>query len=197
MEVDMEKLLEKFNNKKMIENLVIFLILAIIVMIVINTLFDGNKGNKSTGTNTIIPTSVGNSTKKDGYETDLEQKLESILSKINGAGKVSVMISYANEVLKTPMTDVKTTTTVVSEKDSNGGERKTEETSTEENVIYEQNGNDKTPMIKQSVLPEIVGVIVVASGATSISVKEDLIKAVTAAVDVPNHRIQVFAGASN
>ena len=193
----MEKLLEKFNNKKMIENLVIFLILAIIVMIVINTLFDGNKGNKSTGTNTIIPTSVGNSTKKDGYETDLEQKLESILSKINGAGKVSVMISYANEVLKTPMTDVKTTTTVVSEKDSNGGERKTEETSTEENVIYEQNGNDKTPMIKQSVLPEIVGVIVVASGATSVSVKEDLIKAVTAAVDVPNHRIQVFAGASN
>ncbi len=193
----MEKLLEKFNNKKMIENLVIFLILAIIVMIVINTLFDGNKGNKSTGTNTIIPTSIGNSTKKDGYETDLEQKLESILSKINGAGKVSVMISYANEVLKTPMTDVKTTTTVVSEKDSNGGERKTEETSTEENVIYEQNGNDKTPMIKQSVLPEIVGVIVVASGATSVSVKEDLIKAVTAAVDVPNHRIQVFAGASN
>ncbi len=193
----MEKLLEKFNNKKMIENLVIFLILAIIVMIVINTLFDSNKGNKSTGTNAIIPTSVENSTKKDGYETDLEQKLESILSKINGAGKVSVMISYANEILKTPMTDVKTTTTVVSEKDSNGGERKTEETSTEENVIYKQNGNDKAPMIKQSVLPEIVGVIVVASGATSISVKEDLIKAVTAAVDVPNHRIQVFAGASN
>ena len=86
---------------------------------------------------------------------------------------------------------------MVSEKDSNGGERKTEETSTEENVIYKQNGNDKAPMIKQSVLPEIVGVIVVASGATSISVKEDLIKAVTAAVDVPNHRIQVFAGASN
>lgn len=193
----MEKLLEKFNNKKMVENLVIFLILAIIVMIVINTLFDSNKGNKSTGTNAIIPTSVENSTKKDGCETDLEQKLESILSKINGAGKVSVMISYANEILKTPMTDVKTTTTVVSEKDSNGGERKTEETSTEENVIYKQNGNDKTPMIKQSVLPEIVGVIVVASGATSVSVKEDLIKAVTAAVDVPNHRIQVFAGASN
>lgn len=194
--MNMEKLLEKFNNKKMIENLVIFLILAVIVMIVINTLFDGNKGNKNMGTNAIISTNGGSSAKKDGYEDDLEQKLESILSKINGAGKVSVMISYANEVLKTPMTDVKTTTTVISEKDSNGGERKTEETSTEENVIYEQNGNDKTPMIKQSILPEIVGVIVVASGATSVSVKEDLIKAVTAAVDVPNHRIQVFAGAS-
>lgn len=184
----MDKLLEKFNNKKMIENLVIFLILAIIVLIVINTFFDNNQSNKNANL-------VQTVSKKDSITGDvnLEKKLEGILSKINGAGKVSVMVSYSNEVLKQPMTDVKTTTTVVSEKDSNGGERKTEETSTEENVIYEQNGNNKTPMLKQNVLPTIIGVIVVADGAGNTNVKENLIRAVTAAVDVPNHRIQVFA----
>lgn len=184
----MEKLLEKFNNKKMIENLGIFLILAVIVLIVINTLFDNNNNNK----NVNLVQTVSN---KDNVvsDTNLERKLEGILSKISGAGKVSVMISYSNEVLKQPMTDVKTTTTVVSEKDSNGGERKTEETSTEESVIYEQNGNSKTPMLKQNVLPTIIGVIVVADGAGNTSVKESLIRAVTAAVDVPDHRIQVFA----
>lgn len=184
----MDKLLEKFNNKKMIENLVIFLILAIIVLIVINTFFDNNQSNKNANL-------VQTVSKKDSSTGDvnLEKKLEGILSKINGAGKVSVMVSYSNEVLKQPMTDVKTTTTVVSEKDSNGGERKTEETSTEENVIYEQNGNNKMPMLKQNVLPTIIGVIVVADGAGNTNVKENLIRAVTAAVDVPNHRIQVFA----
>lgn len=184
----LDKLLEKFNNKKMIENLVIFLILAIIVLIVINTFFDNNQSNKNANL-------VQTVSKKDSFTGDvnLEKKLEGILSKINGAGEVSVMVSYSNEVLKQPMTDVKTTTTVVSEKDSNGGERKTEETSTEENVIYEQNGNNKTPMLKQNVLPTIIGVIVVADGAGNTNVKENLIRAVTAAVDVPNHRIQVFA----
>ena len=48
-------------------------------------------------------------------------------------------------------------------------------------------------MLKQNVLPTIIGVIVVADGAGNTNVKENLIRAVTAAVDVPNHRIQVFA----
>ena len=91
------------------------------------------------------------------------------------------------------MTDTKVTTTVVSEKDSNGGERKTEETSTEENIIYEESNNLKSPVVKQSILPEIVGVIVVAEGANNIAVKENLIKAVEATVNVPSHRIQVFS----
>lgn len=183
----MEKLFEKFNNKKLLENLVIFLILAIIVLIVINSLFDNNENSNLTTnvaiTNDIIQPKV-----------ELEKKLENILSKIDGAGKVYVMISYSNGLLSAPMTDVKTTTTIVSEKDSNGGERKTEETSTEENVIYEQEGNNKVPMIKQEILPNAIGVIVVAEGASNAMIKEKLINAVAATIDVPSHRIQVFAG---
>lgn len=184
----MEKLFEKFNNKKLLENLVIFLILAIIVLIVINSLFDSNTKNSNS-----VVTVMASSDNIAQEKADLEKKLENILSKISGAGKVYVMVSYSNGVLSTPMTDVKTTTTIVSEKDSNGGERKTEETSTEENVIYEQEGNNKMPMIKQEVLPSVIGVIVVAEGANNVAVKEKLINAVTAAIDVPSHRIQVFA----
>lgn len=182
----MEKILEKLNNKKSIENLVIFLVVCIIVMIVINTLTNEKEyvSNEIEST-AIIPHTV--------IEKNLETKLADILSMISGAGKVDVMISYINEVEKIPMTDMKVTTTVVSEKDSNGGERKTEETSTEENIIYEETNNLKSPVVKQSILPEIVGVIVVAEGASNIAVKENLIKAVEATVNVPSHRIQVFS----
>lgn len=182
----MEKLLEKFNNKKSIENLVIFLVLCIIVMIVINALTDEKESVLNNTESSIIFTNTAS-------EKTLETKLAEILSMINGAGKVDVMISYVNEVEKIPMTDTKVTTTVVSEKDSNGGERKTEETSTEENIIYEESNNLKSPVVKQSILPEIVGVIVVAEGANNIAVKENLIKAVEATVNVPSHRIQVFS----
>lgn len=184
----MEKLLEKFNNKKLIENLVIFLILAIIVMIVINSLFKGENKENENKVNY-----VQNISKDVSYDNSLEERLENILSLISGAGKVNVMISYLNQKNDIPMTDTKVTTTIISEKDSNGGERKTEETNSEETIIYEQNSSDKSPVIKQSILPEVVGVIVVAEGANNSIVKENLVNAVSAVISVPSHRIQVFA----
>lgn len=183
----MDKLFEKLNQKKMIENLVIFLILAVIVMIVINSLY-GSTENSGSVTNT-----VSNELIQVSAVLTLEEKLSYILSQISGAGKVDVMISYKNEVQKIPMTDIKTTTTITNEKDSNGGERKTEQTNKEESVIYEEAGSNKIPVIQQNVLPEVIGVIVVADGAGSLIVKENLVKAVEATIDVPSHHIQVFA----
>ncbi len=182
----MDKIIEKFTSKRTIENLIIFLILLIIMFIAINSLTKPvEEVNSYVDLSTI-------ENKKISKET-LEEKLEKILSMIKGAGEVHVMISYVNEIEKIPMTDTKITTTVISEKDSNGGERKTEETSTEESIIYEENSNLKNPVIKQNILPEVIGVIVVAEGAYDTNVKENLIKAVEATVDVPSHRIQVFS----
>ncbi len=190
----MEKLLEKLNNKKMIENAVIFLILAIIVMIVINSVFsteDNQKNDVGNSTNELLEQT--NSKNLNVEKSELSKELEEILSLISGAGKVSVMISYKNDTEKIPMIDTKVTTTIVSEKDSGGGERKTEETNTEESVVFEENGNSKNPVIKHEINPQVVGVVVVAEGASNNVVKENLIKAVEAAIDVPSHRIQVFA----
>ena len=41
---------------------------------------------------------------------------------------------------------------ITNEKDNNGGERKTEETSTEESIIYEENSNVKIPVVKQKYI---------------------------------------------
>lgn len=182
----MDKIIEKFTSKKTIENLIVFLILLIVIFLAINSLTKPVEEVSSyVDVSTIENSKI--------YEETLEEKLEKILSMIKGAGEVHVMISYVNEIEKIPMTDTKITTTVISEKDSNGGERKTEETSTEESIIYEENSNLKNPVIKQNILPEVIGVIVVAEGAYDTVVKENLIKAVEATVDVPSHRIQVFS----
>lgn len=190
----MEKLLEKLNNKKMIENAVIFLILAIIVMIVINSIFS-TEDDKEKDVSNVADAQLKqmNSKNLSVGKNELSKELEEILSLINGAGKVSVMVSYKNDTEKVPMIDTKVTTTIVSEKDSGGGERKTEETNTEESIVFEENGSSKNPVIKHEINPQVIGVIVVADGASNNVVKENLIKAVEAAIDVPSHRIQVFA----
>lgn len=182
----MNKLLEKFNitNKKGIENLVIFLVLVIIVMVVINSLFTENEE--------VIVQTV-NKEVINNKNDEVEQKLENILSTIKGVGKVNVMVSYKNTIEKVPIYDTKEITTVTNEKDNNGGERKTEETNREYTVIFEEGNNNKTAMIKQNIMPEIVGVIVTAEGAENNLIKENIINAVVAVTNIPNHKIQVFA----
>ena len=182
----MEKLLDKFNltSKKGIENLVIFLVLVIIVMVVINSLF--LEENEE-----VMPTL--NNVKTETTSDLLESKLKNILSSINGIGNVEVMVSYTNSLEKVPLYDTKEITTITEEIDSNGGERKTQEISNEYKIIYEENNNGKSAVIKQSIMPEIIGVIVTAEGAENSSIKENIINAVVAVTSVPSHKIQVFA----
>lgn len=185
----MEKLLSKIkdgNSKRQIENIVIFIILLIIVIIVINSLFENDDAE-------VVDTNIVEIEKDNFKSNDLESKLNRILSKISGVGSVDVMISYSNTVEQVPMYDLKESTTTVEESDVNGGTRKTKETLNEQNIIYEEKSSTRLPAIKQTVMPEIIGVIVVAEGSNNSVVKENIKNAVTAAVDIPSHRIQVFA----
>lgn len=182
--------LEKIKNgqqKKIIENSVIFLMLFIIIIIVMNTIFKNDELTNTVSTQTIIEPEVVKN-KKSG----IEEQLEEILSLIDGAGKVDVMVSYLNGIEQIPMYDEKISTTVTEESDKEGGKRKTEQTSNEHTVIFEEKNNTKIAVIQQNIMPEIIGVVVVADGANNVKTKENIIKAVEATVNVPSHRIQVF-----
>ncbi len=184
----MEKLLSKFkdlSNKKQIENVVIFLVLLVIVIIVINSLF----GEEEMADENVQEVAVV----LEQSENDLEKSLKNILSKISGVGSVDVMVAYSNTIMQVPMYDTKENTTVVEESDKNGGVRKTKEVANEQSIIYEEKNSTKVPAIKQTIMPEVVGVIVVAEGAESQVVKENIKNAVEAVVNISAHRIQVFA----
>ena len=183
----MEKLLDKFISKKKVENLITFLVLLVILIVSLNSIY-GKEDNE----NEIINSEVHQSTKNATYKSEFEMRLENILSKISGAGEVSVMVSYESEIKKIPMMDTKNTTTITSEKDSSGGERKTEEKNQEQIVIYESNGSSKSPVIQEYTVPKVLGVIVVAEGARDASVKEKIINAVSSVTDVASHKIQVL-----
>lgn len=109
---------------------------------------------------------------------DLENRLKKILEKVEGAGKVSVMITY------------KTTNEKVVEKDT-----KTSEKTSEQETVYEEgDGREKTPYISMEKYPKAEGVVVVAEGADSAIVVRNLTEAVLALFDVDTHKIKIMKG---
>ena len=188
-----EKDKEEGNNKKKIENLVFFVVVLIITIVVINVIWNDkniSKDTKEVDNNKKLAAAnqVQIQTGQVSQEQTLSQKLESILSKIQGVGDVNVFINYSESSEVVAMYKSSTT----EETDTSGGVRKVQETDSQKDVIFQENNGVKTPMTKKVVEPKIEGAIITAKGASNIDVKTNIIQAVEAATGLATHKIQVF-----
>jgi len=186
----LEKIKNIFNNKeKRIENLVSFLVILVITLIVINKILKGdNKSSKNYKNETgveLATETVSTSNNSD----DLELKLEKILSKINGVGKVSVLITYSESSTLVPIYNVSSSTSTVEEKDTSGGTRTTETQNNQKDVITDGTSNVIT---EKMIKPIVEGAIITAQGAEDSVVKSNIISAVEAVTGIATHKIQVF-----
>ena len=128
------------------------------------------------------------------YITLLEERLTGILSNISGAGKVQVMITARATREKVVEKDVTQSASQVSESDSSGGTRVTEESSYSETSLYTgaASGQDSgTPYVVKELVPDIEGVVVAAQGAGDEYVIDEITQAVSVLFDLPVHKIKV------
>lgn len=194
-----KKLLKNEKSNKMGENLIILIIIGVIIIIAGSTLFGEGEKSKKDIAGKKVENKLDEKTEEvsvigvNDEKTDLEKDIENILSKINGAGKVEVMVTYLSGREIVPYSDVKKSDEMTDEKDSAGGTRKINQSSYESQIAYEDSGSGvKKPIILKELLPQVKGVVVVADGAGDPVVKECLINAVRVLLDVPVHKIQVF-----
>lgn len=127
---------------------------------------------------------------KEDYAEYLEHKLEQVLGQMEGVGKVSVMVTVADqgeEIIEKDKTEHMST---VTNTDSGSMEMTTEKESGEE-TVYEESGGEKAPYVSKEILPEIEGVLVVAEGGDSPRIVSDISDAVKALFQVEAHRIKV------
>lgn len=126
----LDKIKEKFkpkegeNNKRKIENLVLFVIILIVTIVAINYIWNGDNNKSDTITNDAsgkrlaseenIITDNTTTSSSDG----IEEKLENILSNIKGVGEVKVLITYSQTSRVIPMYDEDTSSTITEETDS-------------------------------------------------------------------------------
>ncbi len=150
-------------NKKL--QYVIVLVLSVLVIVIFCINFKSGDNNLQNSTTDIV----------SNYVNQLEIRLSDNLSKVKGAGKVSVIIS-----IKSGMETVlaMNTTTTVTE---NG-------TFIEETPIIL---NGKTVVLKE-LYPEITGVLIVAEGADNISVLKKIQQATTSLLDIEINQIEIL-----
>ena len=191
---------EQCNNKRKIENLVFLVIILIITVVIINYVWSGDKSSNKKVTNsagkqlatTNSSQTLASSQNSSTESISLEEKLEDILSKIEGVGSVKVFINYSESSETVAMYNENSKTSTTEETDKSGGTRKVEQTDSQKEVIYQEQNGTKTPIVQKTVEPKIEGAIITAKGAGDINVKTSIIQAVEAATGLATHKIQVF-----
>lgn len=125
------------------------------------------------------------------YAAYLESKLKNVLSMIEGVGSAEVIVTLKNSSEKIVDKEYSQIENQLEETDNTGGTRKSSEQSYEENTVLvgEDNG---TPYVLQEIMPEIEGILVVAEGADSAVIEEQITDALAALFGISPHKIRVL-----
>lgn len=158
----------KNDNKKNIENLVVFLALLIITIIAINTIFGEKKEQKEDDTSyKVLAEQVDpniNSNKIESNEYNLQDELKDILSKIQGVGNVDVLITYSETSSISPIYNESQAISTTEEQDTEGGKRTIESTNLNKEIVFEEKNGENHLITEKIVMPKVEGAIVIAEG---------------------------------
>ncbi len=184
----MQDFMQKIKEKKLKRSDWLILVLAgiLILIIALPTDTKGKKQAEEAKENI----SKENNTMEVSKD-EIEQKLEDILEKIDGAGEVKVMITYQDSGTQVVEKDKNTSANSVEESDSTGGVRSTKEQQLQESTVYEEADAGNTPFVSKELLPKVEGILIVASGGDNQKVKQNISEAVLALFQVEAHRIKI------
>lgn len=163
-------------------------VLIIVIIIAILVLAFGNFGGENKNSQKTV-TEKESSLQIEDYIAENESRLEEILTAVQGAGRVKVMITVSEKSEKVVATDKKSQTKQEVEKENSVRDSVQESTT----VIY-GSGTEEKPFVIKEKLPAISGVVVAATGAGDEGVKLELYEAVKALYGLSGHRIKIVKG---
>ena len=130
--------------------------------------------------------------KEEYIVNQLEERLEEILSSMQGVGAVRVMITLASQGEKIVEKDIPLERNNIVENDSGGGSRSTSEMYSKEETVYTVNSEgDKVPYVTKEKSVEVAGVSVVAQGGDQALVQKNISDVIQALFGIEEHKIKV------
>lgn len=123
------------------------------------------------------------------YLAMLEDKVSAILSQVEGAGAVSVMLMTQAGAENIVLYDKDSEEKSIHESDAGGGSRNQNEQRSTQSVALV---DGEMPYVTQQLLPAITGALIVAEGAGNPSVRAELTGAVQALFSLETHKIKVL-----
>ncbi|MBE5872891.1 MAG: stage III sporulation protein AG [Lachnospiraceae bacterium] len=177
------------------DNLIVLVLLGVLLFVISLPTKTDDRVNEERNSiqltdNTVVETVALGKSKTD-YVEELEERLQTILSDVEGVGKVTVMITLkASEELVLEK-DESVNRSNTSEEDSEGGKRTVSQLESGESTVYISSGSNNEPYVIKTLLPTVEGVVVVAQGAGTGNVNRNITEIVMALFGVEAHKVQV------
>ncbi len=182
--LSIKRMIDKLQTKTGLSGKVLFIviigILGLLMIGVSEFVPSGKKEEKKEASTSFDDTSYTN-----GFKRETERELRDIISKIDGVGEVSLMLTLDGTTEYVYAEDIDTETDENS--DSKSDKYKNE-------VIIVDSDGEETALVKKIIEPKVKGVIIVCSGGGNIEIKEKVIKAVSSALNISTNSICVEKG---
>lgn len=129
----------------------------------------------------------------ESYTNELENRLKSVLIKVEGIGNVEVMITLKGSKEKVILKDGPYTQESMNEVDGEGGNRDSSSISKEDTTVLVNGGNgESVPYVIQELEPEVEGIVVIAEGGDSAKIKTEIMEAAQVLFNIPAHKVKVM-----
>lgn len=184
--------LEKLRHMRK-DQLLIFFLVGVLLLVI--ALPSGTKEKEKDSRHSEIDgeEAVGTQAEEQDYARYLERRLEETLSQLDGAGNVRVMVTLQSSAQKIVEKDTQGERDVITEEDSQGGRRTSENTSHQETTVYEGMGEkSQEPYVSKELTPRVEGVVVLAEGGENALVKRNITEAIQALFGIDTHKIRIM-----
>jgi stage III sporulation protein AG len=172
----------KLSIKKKIQYVAILLVIVVILAIYFTSFGRSETPEETSSVQTQTQTADTNS---------VEARLMDTLSRIDGAGRVEVMITYESSAEIVPAISVDTQTSTTTDESENGSSTTTSE-NTQSEIVTVSGSSGNNALVLRENCPEVKGVLVIAEGADDIGVKLDLLNAVQTILSVGPDKVDVY-----
>ena len=177
----------KERKGKLIGDIAIAVFFGVMLILAGDMVFGGGE-NAETENET-----VKNNVSDNDYLSKLEEKTKGLLSQVDGAGNVDVMITLNSEGESVYARENKKSASQTEESAQQGDSRGIESKTEESTVVTVNNGDGSTsPVVIKEMTAEISGIVIVAEGGDNVLVKDSLIRAAQALFGVPANKVEVF-----
>jgi stage III sporulation protein AG len=121
-----------------------------------------------------------------GFDKEMEEKISHMLSNIEGAGQVDVLITFERSIERVYAYETRTN-------HSESARDQRLESDKEFKIAYHlESDGSKKPVLLKEIHPTPKGVVLIAEGANNPAVSEKLKGAITVLLKIPTHNVQVL-----
>ncbi len=193
-----KKLFPKEKKGRKIYNgiiIILFLVLGALSFNLVNSAF--KQQSVDNYDNNVVPTQGIKdekilSAKVSDYKKNKENELTAMLNDIQGGGKITVIMHFESSEEQVIATNINDSVSITEEADDNGGTRKIDTKQNGRTVVTLNEGDKTKPLVTKVIEPKVIGVIVVAEGASDNLVRRSMKQAVLTLYDLKSDQVEVY-----